>query len=147
MSSYQQVNDRKQSRRPRRIRRILAAVGLTAAVASLGLVAPGSASAAPQAWECDTGDVCVWNNINGTGGQCAWTNSDPDWWNGSVQCSWSDTRNVRSVWNRGTSSSYNYVVLYTGANYTGTRYCFGQDGGFDNDFNARIRSHRWQASC
>ncbi|MCC9705267.1 peptidase inhibitor family I36 protein [Streptomyces sp. MNU76] len=147
MSSHQQENDRKQSRRPRRIRRILAAVGLTAAVASLGLVAPSSASAAPQAWECGTGNVCVWSNINGTGSRCAWSNADPDWWNGSIQCSWSDTQNVRSVWNRGTSSSYNYVALYTGANYTGTRYCFRQDGGYDNDFSARIRSHRWQASC
>lgn len=47
----------------------------------------------------------------------------------------------------GRHSEYNWVVLYTGANYTGTRYCFTQDGGYSNNFNARLGSHRWQASC
>lgn len=147
MSSYEQEHDRKSSRTPRRGRRALVAASLTFATAALGLIAPSSASASAQAWECDSGDLCVYSGTSGTGSACSWTNADPDWWSGTVQCSWSDTQNVGSVYNRGTSSAYNWVVLYTGANYTGTRYCFAQNGGYSSSFNVRIRSHRWQASC
>lgn len=48
---------------------------------------------------------------------------------------------------RGTSSSYTWVILYTGANYTGTGYCVAQHGGSWSDLNVRIRSHRWSATC
>lgn len=147
MSSYKHEHDQKSSRRPRRVRRALAAAGLTAATVAMGLIAPNSASALPQAWECSSGDVCVWNSTNGTGSRCTWTNADPDWWSGSIQCSWSDTQNARSAYNRGTSSAYAGVAFYSGANYSGYLGCLSQNGGFDSDFNARIRSHRWVASC
>lgn len=85
--------------------------------------------------------------LGGTGSRCSWTNVDPDWYSGSVQCSWSDTQNVGSAYNRGTSSAYGWVVLYTGANYTGTGYCIPQNGGSWSSLNVRIRSHRWEAFC
>ncbi|WNZ07881.1 peptidase inhibitor family I36 protein [Streptomyces sp. 11x1] len=148
MSSHQQENDRKSSRRPRRVRRGIATAALALVTAAVGLVAPNSASAAPLAFECDSGDVCVWNATNGTGNRCSWTNADPDWWSGSVQCSWSDTQNVRSGINRGTSSAYRAVAFYSGANYTGTLVgCLRQNGERDGQANVRVRSHKWVASA
>jgi hypothetical protein len=148
MSSYEQEHDRKSSRTPRRGRRALAAAAITFATGALGLIAPNTASASTQAaWDCPSGDLCVWTGSNGTGSRCTWSNADPDWWSGSIQCSWSDTQNVGSAKNSGTSSSYGYVVLYTGANYTGDGYCIPQHGGTWAGLNVRIRSHRWEASC
>ncbi|WP_327399999.1 peptidase inhibitor family I36 protein [Streptomyces sp. NBC_01288] len=147
MSSYEQEHDRRSSRPRRRSRMALVAAAITFAMAALGLIAPSSASASAQAWACTSGHVCVYSGINGTGSVCSWSNADPDWWGGDVQCSWSDTQNVGSVYNLGTSSAYNYVALYTGANYTGSHYCFVQDGGYSSNFNVKIRSHRWVASC
>ncbi|MEV7739713.1 peptidase inhibitor family I36 protein [Streptomyces sp. NPDC088921] len=147
MFPYEQEHDRKSSRTPRRGRRGLFAAALTLATAALGLIAPSSASATAQAWECNSGSVCVYSGNNGTGSRCSWSNADPDWYSGDVQCSWADNQVVRSIYNRGTSSSYNWVVLYTGANYTGDHYCWAQNGGFGSDFNTKIRSHRWRASC
>ncbi|WP_338684545.1 peptidase inhibitor family I36 protein [Streptomyces acidiscabies] len=139
-------NEHESRPRPRRFRRALAAVGLTGALASLSLVVPSPASAAPLAWECSSGYMCVWSGTNGTGSRCTWSSADPDWWNGSVQCSWSDTQNARSAWNRGTSSSYAGVAFYHGANYSDYSGCLSQ-GGRDSSFNASLRSHRWVASC
>ncbi|QNP75113.1 peptidase inhibitor family I36 protein [Streptomyces roseirectus] len=140
-------NKHESTPRRRRFRRALAVAGLTGALASLSLVVPSSANAAVRAWECSSGYVCVWNSTNGTGSRCTWSSADPDWWGGSVQCSWSDTQNARSAYNRGTSSSYEGVAFYSGANYSGYLGCLPQNGGYDNDFNVRIRSHRWVASC
>lgn len=147
MSSYEQEHDRKSSRTPRRGRRALVAAALTFATAALGLIAPSSASATAQAWECSSGDLCIYTGANGTGSRCSWSNADPDWYSGSIQCSWSDTQVVGSAYNRGTSSSYNWVILYTGANYTGTGYCIPQNGGSWAGLNVKFRSHRWEASC
>ncbi|MFF4488717.1 peptidase inhibitor family I36 protein [Streptomyces sp. NPDC001544] len=148
MSSYEQEHDRKSSRTPRRGRRALAAAAITFATGALGLIAPNTASASTQAaWDCPSGDLCVWTGSNGTGSRCTWSNADPDWWSGSIQCSWSDTQNVGSAKNSGTSSSYGYVVLYTGANYTGDGYCIAQHGDTWPGLNVRFRSHRWEASC
>ncbi|MGY1503364.1 peptidase inhibitor family I36 protein [Streptomyces sp. QTS52] len=96
MSSYEQEHDRKSSRSPRRA---LVAASLTFATATLGLIAPGSASATSQAWECASGSLCIHTGAYGTGSRCSWSNADPDWYSGSVQCSWSDTRNVGSAYN------------------------------------------------
>lgn len=147
MSSYEQEHDRKSSRMTRRGRKALVAASLTFATAALGLIAPSSASATAQAWECGSGNLCVYTGANGTGSRCSWSNADPDWYSGSVQCSWSDTQNVGSAKNSGTSSAYAYVVLYTGANYTGDGYCIAQHGDTWPGLNVRIRSHRWEASC
>ncbi|WP_329281288.1 peptidase inhibitor family I36 protein [Streptomyces sp. NBC_01451] len=149
MSSYEREQEHhpKSGRTSRRGRRALVAASLTFATAALGLVAPGSASATAQAWECSSGSVCIYTGAYGTGSRCSWSNADADWYSGDVQCSWSDTQNVGSVYNRGTSSSYNWVILYTGANYGGTGYCVAQDGGSWSNLNVRLRSHRWRASC
>ncbi|WP_097259709.1 peptidase inhibitor family I36 protein [Streptomyces sp. TLI_55] len=150
MSSHEHEHEHESTpapRRPRRFRRPLAVAVLTGALAALSLVVPGTANASAQAWECSSGDVCVWNATNGTGSRCSWTNADPDWWSGSIQCSWSDTQNARSAYNRGTSSSYAGVAFYSGANYSGYLGCLSQNGGWDDDFNVRIRSHRWVTSC
>lgn len=148
MFSYERKHDRQSGRTLRRGRRGLVAAALTFATAGLGLIAPSAASAAPQAFACDTGDVCVWNNTNGTGDRCSWTNADRDWWNGSPQCSWSDTQNVRSGINRGTSSAYRAVAFYSGANYTGTLVgCLRQNGERDGEANVRVRSHKWVTSA
>ncbi|MGJ5898328.1 peptidase inhibitor family I36 protein [Streptomyces niveiscabiei] len=140
-------NKHESTPRPRRFRKALAVAGLTGALASLSLVVPGTANAAVRAWECPVGYVCVWSGTNGTGSRCAWSSADPDWWGGSVQCSWSDTQNVRSALNRGTSSAYDGVAFYHGANYTNYSGCLSQNGGRDSSFNASLRSHRWVASC
>ncbi|MFF5362762.1 peptidase inhibitor family I36 protein [Streptomyces scabiei] len=147
MFPYEQKHDRKSGRTPRRGRRALAAAALTVATAGLSLIAPGSASAAPQAWSCGSGNLCAYTGGAGNGSRCSWSNADADWWSGSVQCSWSDTQNVGSAKNSGTSSAYDYVVLYTGPNYTGNGYCIPQNGGEWPNLNVRIRSHRWEASC
>ena len=99
-----------------------------------------------QAWECAAGDVCVWDGTNGTGNPCAWDSDDPDWWSGSVQCSWSDERNPRSIRNNGVPATYDDVARYSGVNYTNFVGCMPR-GGSDSSFNIRIRSHRWVASC
>ncbi|MGW2641163.1 peptidase inhibitor family I36 protein [Streptomyces sp. NPDC001348] len=148
MSSYEQQHGRKSSRTPRRGRRALAAAALTFATGALGLIAPNTASASTQAaWDCPSGNLCVWTGSNGTGHRCNWSDADPDWWNGSIQCSWSDTQNVGSAKNNGTSSSYNFVVLYTGANYSGDYYCLAQHGDTWSDVGIRFRSHRWRTTC
>ncbi|MEU6539782.1 peptidase inhibitor family I36 protein [Streptomyces sp. NPDC047000] len=147
MSLQEQKADRTSGRTRRRGRRALVAAALTFVTAALGLIAPSAASASAQAWECSSGNVCVYTGAYGTGSRCLWSNADPDWYSGSITCSWSSSTNVGSVYNLGTSSSYGYVVLYTGANYTGTGYCISQNGGYWADLNVRIRSHRWEASC
>ncbi|MFF9038441.1 peptidase inhibitor family I36 protein [Streptomyces sp. NPDC014892] len=147
MFSSEQEQSRKPSRAPRPVRRGLAAAALTLAAAGLGLVAPGSASAAPQAWECGSGNLCAYTGGSGNGSRCSWSNADPDWYSGSIQCSWSDNQNVGSAKNSGTSSAYDYVILFTGANYTGTGYCIAQNGDTWANLNVRIRSHRWEADC
>lgn len=148
MSSYEQEHDRKSSRTPRRGRRALVAASLTFATAALGLIAPNAASASAQAaWDCPSGNLCIWTGNNGTGSRCTWSNADSDWYSGSVQCSWADNQVVGSAKNSGTSSSYNYVILYEGANYGYPGYCIEQHGGTWANLDVKLRSHRWRASC
>ncbi|MEV0743328.1 hypothetical protein AB0I51_47150 [Streptomyces sp. NPDC050549] len=42
--------------------------------------------------------------MNYTGNRCSWSNADSDWTSGTVTCSSADDRNVKSVYNHGTSS-------------------------------------------
>ncbi|MEV6764240.1 peptidase inhibitor family I36 protein [Streptomyces sp. NPDC051105] len=148
MSSYEQEHDRKSSRTPGRGRRAFVAASLTIATAALGLIAPSAASASTQAaWDCPSGDLCVWTGTAGTGSRCTWANADADWYNTPTVCSWADNQVVGSAKNSGTSSSYNWVILYTGANYTGTGYCIAQHGDTWANLNVKFRSHRWEASC
>ncbi|WP_217545698.1 peptidase inhibitor family I36 protein [Streptomyces sp. GbtcB6] len=147
MSLYEQEHDRKSSRTPRRGRRALVAAALTFATAALGLIAPSAASASTQAaWDCPSGDLCVWTGIGGTGSRCTWSNADADWYYAPTVCSWADDQVVGSAKNSGTSSSYNWVILYTDANYTGVCYAIAQHGGTLPNLNHWFRSHRWSAS-
>lgn len=105
-----------------------------------------AAAAAPLAWECPAGDLCVWENQNGTGRRCNWSNADDDWWNTPVVCSWADDTKVESFANNGTSSRYSGVALYRGANYTNFYFCAPQGTGLGwNVPNGGVflRSHRW----
>lgn len=93
--------------------------GTSAAGPKVPVAAPADVSSASvTAWECSVGDFCAWTGLNGTGSRCAWTNADPDWRSGTIQCSWSGSQPVQSYWNRGTSTSYRGVKLYQGAGYT-----------------------------
>ena len=127
----------------RTLRTVLAT---TAAAAAVALALPGQAMAAPAeptAWECASGNVCFWTGYNGTGKRCAWSVADPDWQSGNIKCSWAATTNVRSVWNRGTSSSYTGVAYYRNTDYNGRIGCTrqGQRGNLAGTY--KVRSHRW----
>jgi hypothetical protein len=101
-------------------------------------------SASVAAWECSSGDFCAWTGLNGTGSRCAWTNADPDWRGGAIQCSWSGSQRVQSYWNRGTSTSYRGVKLYQSANYTNLAYCAPQGTAWNiADGGTFLRSHQW----
>jgi hypothetical protein len=134
--------------RPRTVRRTLSATVVAATVAALGLLAPSSAEAAAS--DCPSGSLCVWDQINYTGNRCSWSNADSDWTSGSVTCSWADDRNVKSVYNHGTSSSYEGVGLYSGAGYSGYLGCIGQGvkgPGVSGGPGLKVLSHKWLASC
>lgn len=101
-------------------------------------------TASVTAWECAAGDFCAWTGRNGTGSRCAWTNADPDWRSGSVQCSWSGTQRVQSYWNRGTSTSFRGVKLYLSANFGSLAYCVPQGTAWNvEDGGTFLRSHQW----
>lgn len=99
-----------------------------------------------QAWECPSGDFCVWENTGGTGRRCNWTNADPDWWSGSIVCSWADDTKVESVLDNGNDSRFLSVEAFTGANYAaGTRFaCFRRGVPYNITAGGiKLRSHRW----
>ncbi|MCG7210202.1 peptidase inhibitor family I36 protein [Streptomyces arenae] len=132
----------------RTVRRTLSVTVVAATVAALGLLAPSSAEAAAS--DCPSGSLCVWDQINYTGNRCSWSNADSDWTSGSVTCSWADDRNVKSVYNHGTSSSYEGVGLYSGAGYSGYLGCIGQGvkgPGVSGSPGLKVLSHKWLTSC
>lgn len=112
-----------------------------------------AAEAAPlAAWDCPAGNVCVWENRGGTGRRCHWSDADPDWWSGSIVCSWADDTKVESFRNNGRSTGYSGVALYQGANYaTPFWFCAPQLTGDLWDVTnggVFLRSHRWiTGSC
>lgn len=122
----------------KKMRSILSILSLAAA---LLVVAPPNAAQA-AAWSCSSGYVCVWSGTGGTGSRCTWSDADPDWLSGSIQCGWTAAYAVRSAWNRGTSTSYRGVEFYTYSNYVNPDLLLGQGIKYDglNDF---YRSHRW----
>ncbi|MET7877384.1 peptidase inhibitor family I36 protein [Micromonospora profundi] len=125
------------------VRRIVAMLGMMSLL-TIGMAVP--AQAAPG--DCPVGSFCVWSGNNATGSRCSWSNADNDWYNTPVVCSWADNQVVRSAMNRGRSTSYRSVHFYSGANYTGTYGCLGQNDQFMNDIYENLRSHRWRtASC
>lgn len=146
----------------KKIASMLAAIGLLAG--GLAITA-GPALAAPnvptqaKAWDSETGEVlaqwackkgrvCFWKGFNGTGKRCMWRHKDPNWLAGAIKCSWSDTANVRSVWNR--KGGYEGVVYYYNKNY-GNRIGCTKPGKSNRGNLAGTyapRSHRWtEGSC
>lgn len=126
----------------RKVRSVSAAVGATALAAALSL--PGAAEAAPAEWgACASGNVCFYTGYDGTGSKCSWSVADPDWTQGDTRCSWSQTTNVRSVWNRGTSSSYTGVAYYQWADYNTRKGCTVQGARGNLAGTYKLKSHRW----
>jgi hypothetical protein len=124
--------------------KLLATAGVAAVIA---VAVPGVAGAAPAAWACNTGNVCFYTGPDGTGSRCMWSVADPDWATGGTVCSWALTTNVKSVWNRGTSSATG-VAYYLQTNYTNRVGCTrqGQSGNLAGTY--KVRSHRWiSSSC
>jgi hypothetical protein len=113
---------------------------------------PATAEAAPlAAWECPAANLCVWENTGGTGRRCNWSDADPDWWSGSIVCSWADDTKVESFRNNGRSTSYTGVRLYHGASYSNLYFCARQlTGELWNipSGGVYLRSHQWvTGSC
>lgn len=116
------------------------------AVRASGAAPVSDAAAAPLPLSCPSGSVCVWPNVGGTSQRCSWSNADNDWRNAPVTCSWSASQPVRAIKNSGTSSSYDIVCLYTGANYTGSAVLAFQGGGeWTSSSGIFLRSHRWRS--
>src|SRR5690348_2540175 len=110
-----------------------------------GLAAPSAQAAAPgvqtaavsaaatdsetgqglAAWDCNTGNVCFWTGFGGTGSRCMWDVADSDWTSGTIKCSWATTKEVKSVYNRGTSSAKG-VVFYRNTGYNNRIGCTKQ---------------------
>ncbi|MCS7477675.1 peptidase inhibitor family I36 protein [Umezawaea endophytica] len=100
----------------------------------------------PQALTCPSGNLCVWPVTDGSRNRCSWLNSDNDWWNTPVVCSWASSQTVKAIYNNGTSSSYSGVCLYANANYTHWLYYVPQGQTYVPGPQYIVRSHRWVSS-
>ncbi|MFI8817359.1 MULTISPECIES: peptidase inhibitor family I36 protein [unclassified Streptomyces] len=139
-----------------RHRLALAALGAALAVGSALSTGSGATAAtsadARAAWDgCVAGDICVYSGDNGTGSVCAWDGDDSDWLGGAVKCSWAGTKNVHSIWNRGTggAGSYRHVKFYEKASHAAYVGCVDQNAKGNNGGSAgrQLRSHKWVTSC
>ncbi|MGW4871331.1 peptidase inhibitor family I36 protein [Streptomyces chartreusis] len=111
----------------------------------LGVTTAPVQAAEPRAYSCPSGDICFYSGDDGTGDRCNWDGNDNDWRNGAIRCSWSADKNVRSVFNNGTSGMA--VVYYSGANYETRKGCTtkGKKGNLAGTY--KLRSHKWVSSC
>lgn len=134
----------------------LAALGAALAVGSALSTGSGAMAATPAgtqaAWGgCAVGDICVYTGLNGTGSVCAWDGDDPDWLGGAIKCSWAGTKNVKSIWNRGTGGAgdYRHVAFYKKADFEDYYACAAQGfkGNTGPDAGVRLRSHEWVTTC
>lgn len=130
------------------IRRTLimaAAVG-----AAVGLMAPTVQAETRAAWgNCDSGEICVYQESGGGGDPCHWSGNDNNWESGNITCSWAGPHmHVKSIWNRGTGS-FSAVKFYKFADLSGYYACaakgFKDDTGPDN--GVHLQSHKWAANC
>ncbi|NGY64621.1 hypothetical protein G7043_37490 [Lentzea sp. NEAU-D13] len=97
-----------------------------------------------SAWDCNTGTVCFWTGFGGTGGRCTWEVADADWMSGAIKCPSVTAAEVRSVYNRGTSSAQG-VAFYGDTGFTNRIGCTRQ--GQKGDLTGiRVRSHQWTSS-
>jgi hypothetical protein len=137
---------------------VILALALSVAATMLALAAPATAEPATgkpvltteaistaAAWDCPSGNFCIWENTNGTGRRCMWSDADPDWWSGNIICSWADDTPVESFLNNGTSTRFTGVQVYRGANYQVAVYGCIPRGRPLNILGGGVvlRSHRW----
>ena len=120
----------------------------------VGVAAPSARAQAPgvahdtetgqvlAAWDCNTGNVCFWTGFGGTGGRCTWDVADADWTSGAIKCSPATSREVKSVYNRGTSSATG-VVFYRDTGFNDRIGCIAQGQKSDLAGTSRVRSHQW----
>ncbi|MFC9424823.1 hypothetical protein [Streptomyces sp. NPDC056987] len=121
----------------------------------------GPAAGASASVIAADGNFYAWRDINGGGGNCAWSGNDSDW---STCSPGGNMRNQASdIWNNGYAGSYDDVLVYWGLNYTGayacipngrsynplTSYYFPNTGtGGGQNMNDNISSHKWaNAAC
>jgi hypothetical protein len=139
-------------------RRVFLALVPVALLMVVGVAAPSAQAAAPAAavgaaydietgqalaaWDCNLGNVCFWDGFGGTGARCMWDVADPDWTGGSIRCSWAADREVKSVYNRGTSSATG-VVFYRQTGYYDRIGCTRQGQKGDLAGTYQVRSHKW----
>jgi hypothetical protein len=121
-----------------------AAPAQTADSAGPTLVEATKSGVSPQAWECPSGDFCVWENTGGTGRRCNWDVADPDWWAGSVVCSWADDTPVESALDNGNVSRFLAVRVYRSANEQNSFACLRRGVLYNiTAGGVRLRSHEW----
>lgn len=145
----------------------ITAVAAVMLALTVAIIAPTQAGAAPEspdaaelvawddqsgasllAWECSSGNVCFWTGSGGTGSRCMWSVADPNWVTGAIKCSWAATSYVRSVMNRGTSSSFTGVAYYLTIDYDNRIGCTKQGNSGNLAGTYELRSHRWiTTSC
>ncbi|MEE1928658.1 peptidase inhibitor family I36 protein [Streptomyces sp. TRM 70351] len=128
------------------LRRKLAAVAVAGMLGATALGTPGATAGeeTEEAWgACARGHVCFYTGANGTGAKCAWSVADPDWTQGAQRCSWSQSRNVKSVWNRGTATNFSGVAYYQWRNYSTRKGCTRQDRRGNLAGTYMLKSHQW----
>ncbi|MET9555602.1 peptidase inhibitor family I36 protein [Streptomyces sp. NPDC006645] len=115
--------------------------------AALGAFVPSApAAAAPTAWgACAEGNVCFYTGFDGTGSKCTFPVADRDWTQAPLVCSWSQTTNVKSVWNNGTSPNFTGVAYYQWNNMVekDRKGCTLQGKRGDLAGTYKLKSHQW----
>ncbi|WP_143466606.1 peptidase inhibitor family I36 protein [Lentzea kentuckyensis] len=144
------------------VRRIFLALVPAALLIVAGIMAPSAQAEAPAVqaaavgaafdaqtgqalaqWECSIGHVCFWNDFQGKGKRCMWENQDDDWNSAPVVCSWASSNEVKSVYNRGTSSQFKGVVFYRNTGFHDRIGCTKQGQKGDLTGTYKVKSHQW----
>ncbi|MGB3438561.1 MAG: hypothetical protein WBA97_07380 [Actinophytocola sp.] len=97
-------------------------------------------------FSCPAGQFCAWPSTDGSS-RCTWVNADSNWRDGSVICSWGETRPVIALNNNGSNLNYAGVCVYAGFSYV-TLKAFVERGTLEFFDGApfKARSHRWVRS-
>ncbi|MBP2326521.1 hypothetical protein JOF56_006906 [Kibdelosporangium banguiense] len=107
-------------------------------------VSVSSPEMSEEAWECNAGDLCVWNEWGGTGQKCSWTNKDNDWQALPVRCSWSANKRVQSYRNNGQNASFTGVQLFHEENFLAPWHCAPQGTKWNvTGGGVFLQSHQW----
>lgn len=124
------------------------AMALGAALATSAGTASAGTAGAEAAWQgCNSGQICVYPELNGYGTPCTWYGDDPDWRSGAAVC----TKTVKSIWNRGTggAGTYRHVKFYFDPGYERYYGCAAQGfkGNTGPTAGVVLRSHIWATVC